>query len=86
MEKLKISHSTYLNYVDKLQVHNLWNIEYPENLSHQNLSDFEEYLQKLTNQTHFFLKNSENTNIGWALTLERENEKWFTLCLSNRFL
>jgi len=84
IENLKILQTVELNEQAKKQVLDLWNNEYPEKLSYNNLTDFDNYLQNLSNLTHFLLSNDENMVLGWALTFERENEKWFAIILSEK--
>ena len=83
-ESLKIMETTKLNEQAKRQVLDLWNNEYPEKLSYNNLADFDNYLQNQSNLTHFLLTSDENLIIGWALTFDRENEKWFAIILSEK--
>lgn len=83
-ESLKISQTPELNEQVKNEVFDLWNNEYPEKLSYNHLSEFDDYLQKLTNSTHFLLTNNKNVLFGWAFTFDRENEKWFAIILSEK--
>lgn len=83
-EDLKILQTVELNEQAKKQVLDLWNNEYPEKLSYNNLTDFDNYLQNLSNLTHFLLSNDENKILGWALTFERDSEKWFAIILSEK--
>ena len=59
----------------------LWNAEYPKNLTHRNLSDFENYLNALANQHHMILTD-ENTIKGWYFDFDRNTEKWFAMILA----
>ncbi|MDQ6469906.1 GNAT family N-acetyltransferase [Flavobacterium sp. LHD-80] len=83
-ESLKIIQTAELNEQAKKQVLDLWNNEYPEKLSYNNLTDFDNYFQNLSNLTHFLLTSDENLIFGWALTFDRENEKWFAIILSEK--
>ena len=59
----------------------MWNNEYPEKLNYRNLTDFEDYLKHLTQQSHIIMVD-ENQNVkGWYFDFIRENEKWFALIL-----
>jgi hypothetical protein len=73
-----------LNEQEKQQVLDLWNTEYPEKLVYKSLTEFENYLQNLNKLKHFLLTNDTNLIFGWALTFERDNEKWFTIILSQK--
>lgn len=60
----------------------LWNNEYPEKLSYNTLIEFDYYLQSLNSPKHFLLTNSKDLILGWAITFNRDNEKWFAIILS----
>lgn len=83
-EIFKIVQTTELNEQAKKQVLNLWNKEYPQKLSYDDMTDFDGYLQGLTNLTHFLLTSNKNTILGWALTFDREDEKWFAIILDEK--
>lgn len=84
IENLKIIQSAELNEKTKKQVFDLWNAEYPEKLSYRSLTDIEIYFENLSKLKHFLLLNDANEIFGWALTFERENEKWFAIILSEK--
>jgi GNAT superfamily N-acetyltransferase len=81
-ENLKIIQTNELNGPAKNQVLDLWNNEYPEKISYNSLTEFDKYLQNLSSLNHYLLTNNEHLILGWALTFERENEKWFAIILS----
>jgi hypothetical protein len=81
-ENLDIIQTTELNERVKNQILDLWNNEYPEKLTYNSLKEFDNYLNNLSNLTHYLLTNNENLILGWALKFERENEKWFAIILS----
>lgn len=60
----------------------LWNAEYPKNLTHQNLSNFENYLNALANQHHLILTDENSAIKGWYFDFERNHEKWFAMILA----
>lgn len=82
---LKIIQTAELNEQAKKQVLDLWNNEYPEKLSYNSPTDFDCYLENLSNSTHFLLINDKKSIIGWALTFDRENEKWFAIIIAETF-
>jgi hypothetical protein len=82
IENLDIIQTTELNEQVKKQILDLWNNEYPEKLTYNSLTEFDNYLHNLSNLTHYLLTNKENLILGWALKFERENEKWFAIILS----
>lgn len=81
---MKIIKQTELSTKDKIQIFELWNNEYPEKLVYHTLEDFENYLDNLTQKTHYLLLNSEGNIEGWAITFIRENEKWFAIIISEK--
>lgn len=83
-ENLKIIQTVELNEQANKQVFDLWNNEYPEKLSYNDLSEFDNYLQNLNNLNHFLLTKEVDLILGWALTFDRDNEKWFAIILSEK--
>ncbi|CAM4339886.1 GNAT family N-acetyltransferase [Gillisia limnaea] len=83
-DNFKITETIYLDEKTKNELLNLWNTEYPEKLSYNDLGEFDDYLQRLTNLKHLLLKSEENIIYGWAFSFERENEKWFAIILSEK--
>jgi hypothetical protein len=83
-KEFSIVKTTKLNEQTSEYLLDLWNNEYPENLTYSNLNDFLEYLNKLSNTTHFLLTNDQNHILGWAFTFDRENEKWFVIIIAEK--
>lgn len=81
-ENLKVLKTTMLNEQAKNQLLSLWNIEYPEKLSYSNLSDFDSYLQNLSNLQHYLIVRDNDLILGWAFTFDRDDERWFAIILS----
>ena len=73
-----------LSTSEKLEIFKLWNTEYPEKLSYQSLSEFEQYLESLTEQSHILLIDSNEKIKGWYFDFMRENEKWFVIILDSK--
>lgn len=84
IENLKIIKTTEINEEAKKQIFDLWNNEYPEKLTYNNLTEFDNYLFNLSNLNHYLLTNKEDFILGWAITFERNNEKWFAIILSKK--
>ena len=63
-DHLKITKTTELNEVDKRQVFDLWNSEYPEKLTYNNILEFDNYLNNLSNLNHYLLTNKEHLIFG----------------------
>lgn len=83
-ESLKIIQTDELISLQKKQVLDLWNNEYPEKLSHASINDFENYLSSLSSLTHYLMTSDDDLIFGWALTFEREKEKWFAIILDEK--
>ena len=83
-EYSKIIKTTELNEQTKLKLLDLWNNEYPEKLLYNCLDEFDHYLQNLNNINHFLLTVNVDIILGWALTFDRDNEKWFAIILSEK--
>lgn len=80
----QIQQTDTLNEQHKTQILDLWNTEYPVNLSYDSLAAFDDYQQKLLNLTHFLLPDQENNLLGWAQTFDRDHEKWFSIIISEK--
>ncbi len=74
-----------LSKTDKKEILNLWNTEYPEKLNYQTLSEFENYLENLTEQSHILMKSENQSIKGWYFDFIRENEKWYAIILDSKF-
>ena len=68
---------------EKLEIFELWNNEYPEKLSYKTLKELDEYLNKLTSQSHILLIDSSEKIKGWYFDFKRDNEKWFAIILDS---
>lgn len=77
--------TTFLNPKQKLEIVQLWNEEYPTQLNYNTVEDFETYLEKLNNCTHYLILDSENTIKAWSFKFERDNTKWFAIIVSKDF-
>jgi len=73
-----------LTVEEKEIIYRLWNKEYPENVSFNALGDFDDYLNNLTDTTHYLLKNDSGEIEGWAFLFTRDNEKWFAIILDEK--
>jgi len=79
--KIKTTHQ--LDHYQIKVVYKLWNTEYPKNLIHQNLCDFENYLKPLSNQCHWLLVDKNGAIKGWYFNFTRTDEKWFAMILAS---
>lgn len=82
---MKLVKRIELNDNQKEQIFKLWNNEYPEKIAYNSLDDFRNYLNNLTEQSHYLLMDGEKETIGWATTFTRDNERWFAIIISERF-
>lgn len=78
---MKIIKTKELNTLQKEGVIKIWNNEYPKSLMHKTISSFDEYLNKLTNKTHYLLLGDLENILGWSITFERDNGQWFALII-----
>ncbi len=83
--KMEFIKQKELSKYDKKEILNLWNAEYPEKLNYQTLSEFNNYLGNLTEQSHILMKNENQSIKGWYFDFIRENEKWFAIILDSAF-
>lgn len=79
---MNLLQTTSLSENQKLQLFQLWNAEYPVNLSYASINDFENYLSKLEKPKHFLFESETNEIKAWAFTFDRENERRFAIILS----
>ncbi len=81
---MKIIKTTNLTKDQKNTFLNIWHNEYPVNLKYNSFSEFENYLKKLNNSTHFILFNDKNQIQGWAYSFSRDKERWFAILLDSK--
>jgi hypothetical protein len=82
---MKLIELTSLNSDQKTSVFNLWNEEYPAQLSYNSLDEFNAYLSNLSNQKHYLLYNSTSEIVGWGFEFVREEEKWFAIIIKGAY-
>lgn len=83
MNEMEFNKTSVLSKTMKKDILGLWNNEYPKKLNY-NLSEFENYLNNLTEQSHIVLFD-ENGNIsGWYFDFIRDNKKWFAIILNSK--
>jgi hypothetical protein len=76
--------TAYLTVEQKETVYQLWNQEYPEQVSYQTPADFDAYLDNLTETTHYLLLSDSGAMEGWAIVFTREGERWFVIILNGK--
>ena len=80
---MKFINQSVLSSSDKMQVLELWNIEYPEKLMYHSPNDFDNYLNSLRNQSHILLLDDSAKIQGWYFDFIRDGEKWFAIILDS---
>jgi hypothetical protein len=81
---MKIVHEEVLSLEQKETLLQLWNNEYPKNLNHETIHDFDLYLNSLSDVKHHFLINDENRIKGWAFAFLRDDEDWFAIIICSQ--
>lgn len=81
---MKIIEQTELTEDQKSRVVELWNAEYPVDLKHSEVSEFDKYLNERPNKKHFLLIDSSNKIVGWACAFDRENARWFAIIIDGK--
>jgi GNAT superfamily N-acetyltransferase len=80
---MKFTETETLNEKQKLEVIQLWNDEYPKELSHRSLVEFDQYLNKLSDKNHILLSDENGTVKGWLIYFLRDNEQCFAMLLDS---
>lgn len=80
---MNLSTTTSLDNSQLQQLLQLWNKEYPEQLTYHELTEFRSYLAGLVHTTHFLLTDSHGLIKAWAFTFTREAERWFAIILDS---
>lgn len=78
---MNLTTATTLTNSQLMQLIELWNNEYPEQLAYAGLSEFRSYLDTLVNVTHFMLADDEGSIKAWAFKFTRDGERWFAIIL-----
>ena len=80
---MRIIKTKNLPLEQKVQIFKLWNKEYPKNLQYNNISELDDYLNKLEDQNHILIVDEKNKIKGWYSDFIRENERWFLAILDS---
>jgi GNAT superfamily N-acetyltransferase len=81
---MKIIQTTSLTLDQKQSVFELWNSEYPKKIGYHELSEFDNYLDGLSNIEHYLVVDDQNQILGWAFTFFREEEDWFGIIINSK--
>ncbi len=68
--------------MQKLQVLQLWNSEYPKQIVYPGLHEFDEYLNGLKQLYHWMAIDDKHDLVGWAFLFERDTENWFAIIVA----
>ncbi len=82
--QMHISKSNSLSQPEKITIFNLWNAEYADHLAHADVASLDAYFEKLEDVTYYLLKDDEEDVKGWAITFDREDERWFAIIISEK--
>jgi len=80
---MEIVTSTFLTDFQKECAYKLWNNEYPRNLQHKTITEFDEYLNGLQKVKHYLLIDSEGVITAWAAKFKRNDEIWFAIIINS---
>ena len=78
---MKLVRNNQLTEKQKLQIYELWNNEFQARIGYQDISEFDAYLAKLTDQHHILALDENDEVKGWYFDFIRENERWFAIIL-----
>lgn len=81
---MKIIERDKLSSEQKVRIVEMWNAEYPSSIRLDGVKGLDEYLSERVDKKHFLMFDSAGEIIGWALTFERENAKWFAIILDGK--
>ncbi|OEK05092.1 hypothetical protein BFP71_16880 [Roseivirga misakiensis] len=63
----------------------LWNKEYPKQLSYPDLEHFDRYLNQLVSPSHYLIFEKSNSAIAWAFTFKRDGQIWFAIIVNSQY-
>jgi GNAT superfamily N-acetyltransferase len=77
--------TSYLSLPQKDTIRELWNREYPQQLSFTDGRTLEDYLLDLRDPFHFLVEDEGQQIIAWAFLFEREKETWFSMIVKSNW-
>ncbi len=80
---MKFTEIKTLNEKQKLQIIELWNNEYPKELSLPGLTEFDQYLDTLSDRNHILLSDENGTVKGWLIYFVRDNKQCFAMLVDS---
>lgn len=80
---MQLLQTAFLNPQQQIKLMELWNREYPKQLSYANLKGFEKYLAGLGDAKHWLIIDSPGVILGWAFTYIRKDDCWFAIIIAS---
>lgn len=80
---MKFIENNQLTKDQKLQIFEIWNNEYPARISYKDISEFDAYLEKLTDQHHILALDGNQNIKGWFFDFIRDNDRWFAIIIDS---
>jgi hypothetical protein len=80
---MNLTETKILSQKQKLEMIELWNSEYPKELSLSGLTEFEQYLQTLSERHYILLSNENGIVKGWLIYFVRDHEQCFAMLLDS---
>ena len=71
-----------LNHLQKEQVRDLWNREYPIGIAHRTSDAFQKQLDKWEDKAYILLIDENSAIKGWMCLFTRDESRWFSLLIS----
>lgn len=81
---MKIIQTAILTSDQKQTLFELWNSEYPKKIVYNGISEFDFYLDGLSETKHFLIVDNQKAIQGWAFTFVREKEDWFGIIVNSK--
>ncbi len=78
---MDFSETSTLTEKQKNEIIELWNNEYPKELAHTGLIDFDAYLHALSDKNYLLLCDKSGAIKGWFIYFRRDNEQCFAMLL-----
>lgn len=82
---MQVIKTKQLSEQQKERIMALWNAEYPASLSYNTMAEFDEFLDKIEQLSHYMLLQDDQTVIGWISVFIRNEETWFSVLLDTAF-
>ncbi|RMA58652.1 GNAT family N-acetyltransferase [Ulvibacter antarcticus] len=73
-----------LSEVQKTELFQLWNKEYPQNLSLHDIASLEKYLDSLSDPFYTLLINKEGQIQAWFADFNRDDARWFAMIIDSQ--